>query len=348
MEEVAVGGSVGVRARIGGECHEHIRVLSDGKSRHRVPRRFRHEAGEQRCGLTLLAQRRHDGRRGRDGEVRDRRDDDASRDVGRVGWRAEAAGRSGTRVRARPASAGGHWCGRSSWHWPRDRAPSRPGRSRSPRAPAFEPPCPRSPGTRRSDPDLARSRNCPRMRMPYRSWASMKCSSNTRTRVSRVLGWSVYCRSSMIGQPGSSHADVRSWPGRAEEPVPREGLGPLVARAGWYHRTRIRATLAYGHTYSAHEPSHPPGRAQPRRVAAADLRVHPAGHPRRRRGPGDAAALVARPGGRPRGVSHDHAAGGAAAPGRGLSHRAPRIRDVRGGGAAGRSDAAGGPPGPPE
>ena len=72
--------------------------------------------------------------------------------------------------------------------------------------------------------------------MPQRSWASMKCSSNTRTRVSRVLGWSVYWRSSMIGQRDFTRA-CSTRPGRNGIASSARTLGPLGARAAGIIRT---------------------------------------------------------------------------------------------------------------
>jgi acetyl esterase/lipase len=48
------------------------------------------------------------------------------------------------------------------------------------------------------------------------SWPSMKCSSNTRTSVSRAPGRSVYCRSSRTGDTSAMTCSVSTRPGQPE------------------------------------------------------------------------------------------------------------------------------------
>src|SRR4030095_10311033 len=130
---------------------------------------------------------------------------------------------------------------------------------------------------------------------------------------------------------GWSYRDSRPAPRRLEEPVPSKRVEPLGAGPGWYHRLADPGATGYGQFPTLTQPPDPTGRPRARLAPAADLGVHPARDPGRRGGAGDAASLLARAGGRSRGLAHDHAARRAAAPGGGLSHRAPGLGHLRGG-----------------
>src|SRR5262245_28136612 len=78
------------------------------------------------------------------------------------------------------------------------------------------------------------------MRIPCCSWPSMKCSSNTRTSVSRACGCKVYWRSSRIGQQCSMGRFCQSR-GTSERATLARSRGATCRTPDWYHRSLQQA-----------------------------------------------------------------------------------------------------------
>ena len=184
-------------------------------------------------------------------------------------------------------------------------------------------PCPGSRGARRSGPGRPRSRNCPMTRMPHRSWLSTKCSSKIPPGCRASPDGACTVADSTTGAASAPWRVSVDGPfGGREEPVPREGIGPLGPPRLVSSGEPWRCSARYGHLEA---PTSLLIRIDPRDRGGLQRQIY--GSIRRAILEGvsrrDAPALVAGPGPDLGRFAHHHGARARAAGGRGLSDGAP-------------------------